>query len=223
MVLSNTSVFAAVLTQNNLASMVEKQVVAKLSKKVNGDLQAKALLLPFNQFEIPNGKLSVDVTLDSYEFAPKKYATITIKVNGQKIKSFPTPVALTLHEDVWVATENITRNSTLNSSDFSAERKDVTQIYSLVVTTDKDICDYVSVRDIKSGCIIDKRYVMPKPDVARNSVVSAIFDTGGINIAIDAEALQNGCLGDSVRIRSDEYKRFYTGKVIGTNKVLIKI
>jgi flagella basal body P-ring formation protein FlgA len=64
---------------------------------------------------------------------------------------------------------------------------------------------------------------MQKPAVAKNSVVSVIFDTGGINIAIDAEALQNGCIGDTVRIRSDEYKKFYTGKVVDTNKVLVKI
>ncbi|MDD3419515.1 MAG: flagellar basal body P-ring formation chaperone FlgA [Candidatus Gastranaerophilales bacterium] len=222
-VIFTSSSFAAVLTQGQLASIVEKQVVNQLSGKVQGNLEAKALLLPFNQFDIPNGKLSVHVSLDNYEFAPKKYAQITIKVNGQKVRSFPTPIALTLYQDVWVATENIPRNSTLKSTEFVSERKNVTQNYALVITSDKNIADYISVRDIKSGNIIDKRFVMPKPDVSKNSVISLIFDTGGINIAIDAESLQNGCIGDTVRVRSDEYRKFYTGKVIGINKVLVQI
>lgn len=218
-----TCASAAVLTREKLSSEIEKQVVAKLSKSVKGELHAQALLLPVDSFEIPNGEMDVVVDLDNNSFVPKKYATVIIKVNGQKVKKFPTPIALTLSQNVWVATDAITRNSSLNESNFTLEKKDITKNYALVITSDKNISDYIAIRDIRTGDVIDKRFVMPKPDVAKNSVISVVFDTGGVNIAIDGESMQNGCVGDLIRVHSNQYKRYYTGTVVSSNKVLVKI
>lgn len=214
---------AAILTRDKLAAEINKQVVAKLSKSVSGEIKADTLLLPVDSFEIPNGELDVVVDLDNNTFAPKKYATITIKVNGQKVKKFPTPVALTLFQNVWVATDAIARNKSLSEDDFTLEKKDVTRNYSIVITSDKNISDYIAIRDIRLGDIIDKRFVIPKPDVPKDSIVSLIFDAGGVNIAIEGESMQNGCVGDLIRVHSNKYKKFYVGKVVSANKILVKI
>lgn len=222
-VVSTSTVFAAVLTQNKLASEIEKQVVRKLSKTVKGEITVKALLVPVESFKIPDGELDVIVDLDNNQFAPKKYATVTILVNGQKIKKFPTPLTLNLYKNVWVAAENIERNKSLTKANFTLEKKDVTGNYSIIIDADKNISEYIALKNIKSGDVIDRRYVMPRPDVARNSLVSVVFDTGGVKVAIDAEAIQDGCIGDIVKVRSNEYKKYYTGKVIDTNQILVKI
>ena len=214
---------AVVLTKSKLSSEIEKQVISKLSKSIKGEVKAEALLLPVDVFEIPSGELDVIVDLDNNNFAPKKYANITIKVNGKKVKKFPTPIALTLYQNVWVATDAIARNQSLNEGGFTLEKKDVTRNYSIAITSDKDISDYVAIRNIRSGDVIDKRFVMPKPDIVKDSVVSVIFDTGGVNIAIEGESMQSGCIGDLIRVRNNQYKKCYIGKIISENKVLVKI
>lgn len=214
---------AAVLTRDKLAAEIERQVVAKLSKSVNGEIKAEALLLPVDAFEVPNGELDVNIDLDNNTFAPKKYVTVTIKVNGQKVKKFPTPVALTLYQNVWVATNSIARNKSLSEDDFTLEKKDITRNFSIVITSDKNISSYIAIRDIRPGDIIDKRFVMPSPDVPKDAIVSLIFDTGGVNIAIEGESMQNGCIGDLIRVHSNKYKKFYVGKVVSANKILVKI
>lgn len=223
LVLSNTFVFAAVLTQEKLTVSIEKQVVAKLSKSIKGEITAKALMLPVDGLEVPQGKLNIQVDLDNNNFAPRKYTMVTINVDGKKVRKFAVPVLVTLQQSVWVATESIVKDNALNPLNFTCEQKDVTRTYALVISADKDISDYVAVRPIRAGEIIDRRCVMPKPDVFKNSVVSAIFDAGGINIALDAVATQNGVIGDSIRVHSNKYKKDYTGKIIGQNKVLVKI
>jgi len=222
-VVATASASAAILTKEKLSAEIEKQVVSKLSRSIHGEVHSEALLLPVDAFKIPDGELDVVVDLDNSNFAPKKYATITLKVNGQKVKKFPTPIALTLFQNVWVSTDNITRNQALSEGSFVLEKKDVTRNYSLVITSDKNISNYIAIRDIKSGDVIDKRFVAPRPDVTQNSTVSVIFDTGGVNIAIDAQSMQNGCIGELIRVRSNEYKRYYTGKIVSPNKILVKI
>lgn len=222
-VVSTATSFAAILTQSKLSGEIEKQVTAKLSRSVKGEITVKALLVPVESFKIPDGELDVIVDLDNNQFAPKKYATVTVMVNGKKVKKFPTPLALTLYKNVWVATENIERTKSLTEANFTVEKKDVTNNYSIIVDSDKDISDYVATRNIKSGDVIDRRYVMPRPDVARNSLVSVVFDMGGVKVVIDAQSTQDGCIGDVVKVHSNEYKKYYTGTVISANQILVKI
>jgi flagella basal body P-ring formation protein FlgA len=221
--LSSTYVFAAFVTQEKLTASIEKQVVSKLSKTVSGEIQAKALMLPVASLEIPQGKLEIKVDLDNNKFVPKKYTMVTLNVDGQKVRKFPVPVTLTLEQNVWVANDNISKDNTLNSASFNLEKKDITNNYALIIGADKDLSDYVAIRAIKPGEVLDRRCAMLKPDVFKNSIVSAIFDAGGINIAMEATALQNGVIGDSIRVHSEKYKKFYTGEIIGQNKVLVKI
>lgn len=222
-VVSTSTVFAAVLTQSRLATEIEKQVTAKLAKSIKGEVTVKALLVPVESFKIPDGELDVIVDLDNNQFAPKKYATVTIMVNGKKVKKFPTPLVLNLYKKVWVATENIERNKSLTEANFTLDKKDVTSNYSIIIDADKDISDYIAVRNIKSGEVIDRRYVMPRPDVTRNTPVSVVFDAGGVKVVVDAQSMQDGCIGDVIKVRSNEYKKYYTGKVISTNQILVKI
>lgn len=222
-VLSSTCAFSAVLTQEKLTTSIEKQVISKLSKKVSGEIEAKALMLPVDGLTIPDGKLEIKVDLDNNNFAPKKYTMVTINVDGQKARKFPVPVALTLQQNVWVAADSIEKDKTLNEANITLEKKDITNNYALVVGADKNLADYVASRPIRAGEIIDKRCAAPKPDVFKNSIVSTIFDTGGVNVAIDATAMQNGVIGDSIRVRSEKYNKFYMGQIIGQNKVLVKI
>lgn len=222
-VLSSTCVFAAVLSPAKIAVAIEKQVETQLSKHIAGDIEAKAMMIPIEGFEIPPGKLDIKVDLDNNNFASKKYTMVTINVNGQKIRKFPVPVLLTLQQEVWVAIDNIAKDNTLNQATFAVEKRDVTRNYALTIGANKDLSEYIAVRPIKAGEIIDRRCVMPKPDVFKNSVVSAIFDTGGINVAVDAISMQNGVIGDSIRVHSEKYNKIYTGEIIGQNKVLVKI
>ena len=42
-------------------------------------------------------------------------------------------------------------------------------------------------------------------------------------ITIDGTALADGMTGDYVNVENKNYKRVYTGKVIGENRVLVSI
>ena len=72
-------------SQNTLAKIVEKQVIAQHSK-IDGELTAKVLLLPFKNMIIPEGKMTVDVECSDTNFSPKKYVNIVIKVDNNVIE-----------------------------------------------------------------------------------------------------------------------------------------
>lgn len=219
---SSNCAYAANLSQNALAKIVEKQVVAQHSK-IDGEISAKVLLLPFKNMQIPEGKMTVEVECSDVKFSPKKYVNIIIKVDGAQVRKFPTTVMMTWKKNVWVAVENTQKDKTLNKDNFVLEKRDITQNYSLILDGNKDISNYVALREIKAGTILDKRFVALIPDINKDSVVSIIFESQGVNIAIDGTSAQDGRLGDFIRVYSEKYKKYYVGKVISPNKVLVKI
>ena len=76
----------------------------------------------------------------------------------------------------------------------------------------------------QKGDVIDKRFVKMKPDVERNMGVRIFFvSNGAVMITIDGTALADGMTGDYVNVENKNYKRTYTGKVIGENRVLVNI
>lgn len=220
-VLSSTAVFAAVIEGDTIKAEVKQKVLKSL--KMQGELKARVGGVPFRTLEIPNGEKRIDVSLNSSDFSPRKIAIVTIQVNGKRIRKFSVPVMLKLYDKVWVATDNIKRGQSLGFMNVSLERKDITTTYKKVMRGDKNLSNSIAYREIRAGKIIDKRYVISKPDVSKNSVVSVIFETGGINIAIDGEAMDNASVGDFVKVKSARYKKYYTGKVISPNKVLVRM
>ena len=63
-----------------------------------------------------------------------------------------------------------------------------------------------------------------RPDVARNSIVRIFFvSKGAVMITIDGTAMADGMLGDYINVENKNYKRVYNGKIIGENKILVKI
>ena len=76
----------------------------------------------------------------------------------------------------------------------------------------------------QKGEVIDKRFVKMKPDVIRNGEVRIFFvSNGAVMITIDGTALADGMTGDYINVENKNYKKVYTGKVIGENRVLVNI
>ena len=78
-----------------------------------------------------------------------------------------------------------------------------------------------ALRSIPAGTALSPTYARPRPDVAQGSQVLIIYDGGGFTLAIHAEALTSGRIGDTVRVRA-EHGRSMEGEVIGPNEVRLR-
>ncbi|TVR14241.1 MAG: flagella basal body P-ring formation protein FlgA [Planctomycetota bacterium] len=85
----------------------------------------------------------------------------------------------------------------------------------------EDAIGQVALRAIPAGTPLGPTYARPRPDVAQGSHVLLIYDGGGFTLAIHAEALTSGRIGDTVRVRA-EHGRSMEGEVIGPNEVRLR-
>ncbi len=76
---------------------------------------------------------------------------------------------------------------------------------------------------ISKNSITERNFNKIKPVIIRDNTISVIFKADKVSITIPAVALNNGCIGDYIKVRSTDYKKHYQGKVIGENLVLVDI
>lgn len=223
LVLSAIKTNAAVLTGNEVRHMISAQVEKNHQQYTDAELKAEVVALPFKDLEVPNGNISMTVQSSADKFLARDLAKVYVYVNGNMVKSFNAPIVVKAYKNVLVSTGFINRENAITPSNVTIKKIEVSNTiqYPLEATAlGKDILAKKAFRD---GEIIDKRFVKLRPDVLRNSTVTVVFNTNNLSISIEAIALSDGVIGDNICTMNKNYNKVYTGKVIGENKVLVKI
>ena len=63
-----------------------------------------------------------------------------------------------------------------------------------------------------------------QPDIMRDAAVTLYFKTKtNLAVTLDGIAISEGNIGDTISVKNKRYNRIYNGKIIGENKVLVRI
>ena len=104
------------------------------------------------------------------------------------------------------------------------KKMDVSQRMDYVLSEKMFAKEMKAKKAFQKGEVLDKRFVKMKPDVERNMGVRIFFvSNGAVMITIDGTAMADGMTGDYINVENKNYKRVYTGKVIGENQVLVTL
>ena len=152
---------------------------------------------------------------------PRDVKKVEIFVNGKYERFMMIPVEVKAYKNILVASEAINRESAITAMNTVMQRKEVSNFLSSVITNDYLKRDVISKKMYREGEIIDKRFLVARPDVARNQEIVALFKSSGVTISITAISQCEGNIGDYVMLKSPKYQRVYRGKVIAPNRVLV--
>lgn len=214
---------AAVLNSKFIIDKAQDSIVKQVSSMVKGKVVAKIEKIPYETLEIPDGKLNIDTYVNLQSFNSFTVAKIDILVDGKKFKTFGTPVKLYVYDEVWVANDLINRGKSLSRANLIIEKKELGLMAAIAVRKDFNLYNCLTKKTYKPGDIIDTRYIEKVPLIIKNSPVSVIFEGSNMSITMSAQALDDGKLGDYIRVRSKKYKKEYIGKVISNNTILVNI
>lgn len=212
-----------IMSSDEVKSIVAKQVTENTQKYTDAELSVSVLTVPFKTLILPDGKVSFVVKPSLDKFAARDLERVFVYVNDKFVKTFNAPVAIKAYQDVLVASCFINREQPINSGDVKVKKIEVSNTIGFQLRPDALQNQIIARKAFVDGEIIDKRFVKLKPDVLRNSMVSVIFTSNNLSIATDAIALSDGVKGDNICVMNKIYNKVYTGRIIGENKVLVKI
>ncbi|MDD3149714.1 MAG: flagellar basal body P-ring formation chaperone FlgA, partial [Candidatus Gastranaerophilales bacterium] len=156
-------------------------------------------------------------------FSPNTILRVTVFSNNKYVKSFGVPVSIRISDNVLVAKDFIENGQALSTSNLAVEKKDISLKVDKVLRADFNWSDMITRKQFKAGDIIDKRFIESAPEVVKNSPVSIIFQTANLKISLDAQAMEDGKIGDFIKVKCKKYQKSYRAKVISENTVLVNI
>ena len=217
---------AAVLNSQFISNQIKKDVVKQVNSIIPGKIEVEIRETPYDYSPISynkSEKIDINTVIDTSHFNPLTIARVTILSNGKKIGFFGVPVRFTVWDKVWVASDFIRNGETLSNTNLTLENKNITLIAENALRENDFPAKSFVRKSFNEGEVLDKRFLESVPVVMKNSPVSVIFQSPYVTVTIEGEALDNGKIGDFVKVKSRTYRREYIGEVISNNTILVNI
>lgn len=214
---------AAILSNSEIKANIVKQVIENYKKYTDAQLDVEVVALPFRDLYLPDGKVSFIVTPSMDKFMARDLEKVSVCVNDSVVKTFNAPVVVKAWETVLVASCFINREERITPDVVTVKKVEISNTLMYPLRADAMGKDILAKKAFREGEIIDKRFVKLRPDVLRNSNVTVVFNTSNLTVSTEAIALSDGVIGDTICLMNKNYNRTYKGRVIGENKVLVKL
>jgi flagellar basal body P-ring formation protein FlgA len=188
--------------------------------KTRGELELH-LTRPWTPVTVPDGPLKLKVSeLPVGGVSSTFVATCELWDGRQKLGSWPISVQAAIWRDVPIARSTLTRGELLKDADVTMERRDLLQrdIYLNFPPTDNSL---EMAENVPVDMPVLNRTVRVRPMIQRGRIVEAVFRDGSLSISLKVETLEDGLLGQTVRVRNPNTKRELYGKVQNEQTVLI--
>jgi flagella basal body P-ring formation protein FlgA len=179
---------------------------------------------PWAAGTVPDEALSLQITeLPAAGMMPTVVAGFEIWCGTERVGTWQLALQAHVWRDLPVAHSQLSRGQLLRDADIVMERRDV--------LVQREPCVQFPVADgqlelgssVAVGTPVWSRDVRARSLVHRGQLVEAVFQDGPLTISLKVETLEDGALGQMVRVRNPKTRRELSGKVQNEDLILIAL
>ncbi|HYD97777.1 MAG TPA: flagellar basal body P-ring formation chaperone FlgA [Alphaproteobacteria bacterium] len=208
----------AVLTSTDLAAAVERALAGHAE---GGSLR---VTLDNRGLSIPLDRPDAAVTLEDLDYsrAGRRFrANVAITVAGRLMQSFPIGGTATPMVAVPVLRSSLGADETIRPEHIAMVPMPANQVARDAVLDPAQLEGLSAKRMLAAEQPIRSRDVQAQVVVAKNSVVTLVLQTPAMTLTAKGRALDNGGVGQTVRVQNATSKRIVEGLVIGAGQVQV--
>ncbi|MEO2068742.1 MAG: flagellar basal body P-ring formation chaperone FlgA, partial [Desulfurobacteriaceae bacterium] len=183
---------------------LKKRIVSLFRKKFPDweivSISVPRIIIPYSSF-----KDSLEVEKLDRRYARVRY---TIFRNGKPVKRVFITLRVEKKQSVVVAKKNIPKGKIITFEDLEVVKLPESKAKNTFLSKE-EVIGRVARRDIRKGEVIRERDILPHFIVFKGKPVKVVYSSGTIHIEILGIALENGSLGDIIKV-----KNISTGKVL---------
>ncbi len=123
------------------------------------------------------------------------------------------------YADILVPRYNIDRHAHLAPEMFETDRIDITSLTEPLLTEPSHLKDTRAVMNLMAGRMVPLKRVERIPDVLFGEAVTVLAISPMLEITARGEALENGHVGEPIRVRIRDTHKIITGTITGPGQV----
>lgn len=133
------------------------------------------------------------------------------------------PVTARIWKDIWVAAAPLKRGETLRTADMETARHDLLRLREEILDSVPSDIVIELTRNLRAGTPVTVNMIRERPMVFRGQVVDGLIQDGPLTIALKVVLLENGRLGEMVRVRNPQTRRELRGIVENENNINLSL
>lgn len=149
--------------------------------------------------------------------------TVGVRCTGSKPWSLYVPAGIQQFDQVVVAKRHIKRGGLVTRADLTLERQDLTRLRRGYFLHPDDVLGLIAERGIRHGTTLTPHLLEQPMAVKRGARVVIIARIGGIEARMKGKSLDNGSLGEQVRVKNLSSKKELEARVISAGLVRVDI
>jgi len=149
--------------------------------------------------------------------------TVGVKCNGKKSWSLHVPVTISLYGTVLVASHQLQKGTTLTVADVKLKKHNIS---NLSFGYYEDLTSSIGLklkRRIASGTILTPSMLKKPRKINRGQKVTIMAHSGSIVIRMIGKSLDNGAIGDRIKVINIKSKKKLEGIVTSNGEVKVDI
>jgi flagella basal body P-ring formation protein FlgA len=143
---------------------------------------------------------------------------LTASASAEEGAALPVWFAVQAYQRVWVAKRSRAARERLEVDDVMLEERDIAALGAPPLGEETAIAAWRARRALSVEHIVQRGDVEPVPPITRGADVAVEVRYGPVSIRTHALALQDGQLGDSVRLQNPDSHTSYMARVIGVQE-----
>jgi flagella basal body P-ring formation protein FlgA len=154
-------------------------------------------------------------------FKGRMNVIIEFKKNSIVLRSLQVPVFVKLFSVLPTTATALPSGHILKESDIVDKKVEITAYKESEIVTKPEILGFRTIQALKQGAIITSSVLLSPESVRKGDVVTLIVQIGSVVIRGTAVALENGAVGDRIRITREGSQTVLTGTVQQNGVVLV--
>ncbi len=124
-------------------------------------------------------------------------------------------------EPVVVAARALARGQTIAAGDLRLEKRDTSRLHRAYFTDIAGLLGQRTRRQVAAGRLLHPGLVERRRLVRRGTLVQLLARHGALQVRVKGKALEDGTLGDRIRVRNTASGRTVTGEVVASGVVAV--
>jgi flagella basal body P-ring formation protein FlgA len=149
--------------------------------------------------------------------------TVGVRCNGSQTWTLYVPVRVSVYETIVTAARPLSRGTVLQARDLTLVEKDLAQLRSGYFTNREELIGKQVTRPVLIGAAFTTQTVKNAQQIKRGDRIGLIATTGGLQVRMSGEALENGAMGEKIRVRNLSSKRVVEGIILSRATVQVDL
>jgi len=154
---------------------------------------------------------------------PNFIVRFQLRTDHEIIGTWQIPVQASVWEEVWVARSPLRRGEPLPEADLIKEPRDMLAMRSAIWSESINNPSYEIAENITVGMPLYVRSVRARTIIKRGQRAEALLQDGLLTVSLKVEVLQDGVLGQTIRVRNSQSKKEFQGKVQSAQTVVVHL